>query len=382
MPVKNHDPDRDRLAIAALIVEDRLTQRQIAAITGKSQPEVSRLYREAWDRNLVVQEIRWPEGTDRSVVDEVAFENREELQMHLERLSKTTPGTRRAPFQKLHIVHGGSDEDEWELFGHKAALVVGSLARAANVVGVAWGRNIDRVVRSMPIQPPDQSKIVLPVAGEPHTHRAAKLGATDAAALLAEKFGSQRAEHLLGVGHRIPAHLAGPDQVETIRAYLASSSSYRNIFGPSDDPDGPLIDRLQMVLTGVGSTMTSEASLDPLYLETLESERAAEGVARSDPSLEQAAVGNVAGVWLPRDPQDEAAGAVVDRVNAHCFGISLASLQGCASRAVQQRAMKPGVVVVATEPAKAEAILAAVKAGVVSNLVVSRQLASSLLPSA
>jgi DNA-binding transcriptional regulator LsrR (DeoR family) len=380
MSIKNHDADRDRLAIAALIVEDRLTQRQIAAITGKSQPEVSRLYHEACDRGLVVEEIRWPEGTDRSVVDEVAFENREELQKHLERLSKTTRREGRPPFQKLHIVHGGSDEDEWELFGRKAALVVGSLARAATVVGVAWGRNIDRVVRSMPAQPPDPSKIVLPVAGEPLKHRAAKLGATDAAALLAEKFGSQRTEHLLGVGHRIPAHLADPVQVKTIRDYLASSSSYVNIFGPSDDPAGPLIDRLQMVLTGVGSTETSQASDDPLYAETLESENAAT-VARSEPSLEEAAVGNVAGVWLPRDPQDDAAGAVVDRVNAHWFGISLASLQGCALRAVQQRAAKPGVVVVATEPAKAEAILAAVKAGVVSNLVVSRQLANSLLPS-
>lgn len=381
MPMKNQDLDRDRLVIASLAIDQHLTQRQIAAITGKSQPEVSRLYREAREIGLVEQKVLWPKGTDPSIVDDVAFEGREELQRRLERLSKTMLGISRAPFQKLHIVHGGSDQDAWELFGRIAGQVVGTLARSANIVGVAWGRNIDRVVRSMPTQPPDQSKIVLPVAGEPHTHRAAKLGATDAAALLAEKLGSQRAEHLLGVGHRIPADLADPDQVATIRAYLASSSSYRNIFGPCDDEASPLIDRLQMVLTGVGSTMTSQTSQDPLYLETLESEKAAK-VARSEPSLEAAAVGNVAGVWLPRDPEDEAAGRVVDRVNAHWLGISLASLQGCALRAVEPNAVKPGVVVVATEHEKAEAVLAAVKVGVVSNLVVSRQLANSLLLSA
>lgn len=383
MPTRDRDHDHAMLAIAALAVEDGLTQRQIAAVTGKSQPEVSRLYREACDSGVVVQEVRWPEGVDRSVVDEVAFADREELQRYLERLGKTSFETvmGRGPFQKVHIVHGGSEEDDWELWGRKAALVVGLLTRAADVVGVAWGRNIDRVLRSMPTQPSDPAKVFLPVAGEPLTHRAAaNMGATDAADLLAKRFGSHLEEHLLGVGHRIPADLADPDQVRTIRAFLGSGSSYRHIFGPSDDPAGPLIGRLEMVLTGVGSTETSQASRDPLYLETLDSEAASKDVAGSEPSLEEAAVGNVAGIFLPRDPTNDAACKVVERVNEHWFGISLESLQGCARRGIEQRPWKPGVVVVAAEPAKAGAVVAAVKAGVVSNLVVSRQLASSLLP--
>jgi len=377
VPNKNPDNERDRLAVAVLTVEHGLTQREIAGITGKSQPEVSRLYRQACESGLVVQEVRWPDGQDHSVVDEVAFEGRDELQKRLERLSKSS-GARRPLFQKLHIVYGGSDLDDWELFGRKAGVEVGLLARDADVIGVAWGRNVARVVKSMPNQPSTPDKIVIPVAGEPLTHRA-EVGATAAAELLANRFGANVAEHLYGVGHRIPAHLAQPDQVKTIRAYLASSSSYRNIFGPSDEREVPLIDRLDMVLTGVGSTETSQASSDPLYLETVAAERAEKTRAR-EPSLTDAAIGNVSGWWLPRDPADKAASSVVARVNEHWFGISLASLQGCARRAVGGRSPKPGVVVVAAEPTKAETILAAVQAGVVSNLVVSRQLATSLLP--
>ena len=385
MAPPDRDHERTLLAIAALAVEDGLTQREIAAVTGKSQPEISRLYRDACDSGLVVQEVRWPDDIDRSVVDEVAFADREELQQHLERLGRTSFATQmgRGPFQKVHIIHGGSEEDDWELWGRKAGLVVGLLARTARVVGVAWGVNIDRVVRSMPTQPADPDKVCLPVAGEPLQRRAKRLGATQAAELLAKKFDAKLEEHLLGVGHRIPRDLADPEQVKTIRAYLASSPSYRHIFGSGENDGGPLIETLEMVLTGLGSTETSQASEDPLYLDTLDSEAAADdGEADSSPKLENAAVCNVAGIFLPRDPKDVAACEVVARVNANWLGISLDSLQGCARRAIGERPWKPGVVVVAAEPAKAEAVLAAVKAGVVSNLVVSRQLASSLLPMA
>jgi DNA-binding transcriptional regulator LsrR (DeoR family) len=384
MVAPDRDHERTLLAIAALAVEDGLTQREIAAVTGKSQPEISRLYREACDSGLVVQEVRWPDDIDRSVVDEIAFADREELQQHLERLARTSFETRmgRGPFQKVHIIHGGSEEDDWEIWGRKAGLVVGLLARTARVIGVAWGVNIDRVVRSMPTQPADPDKVCLPVAGEPLQRRAKRLGATQAAELLAKKFGAKLEEHLLGVGHRIPRELADPEQVKTIRAYLASSPSYRHLFGSGENNAEPLIETLEMVLTGLGSTETSQASRDPLYLDTLDSEAAADGEADGGPRLQDAAACNVAGIFLPRDPADVAACEVVARVNANWLGISLDSLQGCARRAIVERPWKPGVVVVAAEPAKAEAVLAAVKAGVVSNLVISRQLASSLLPRA
>jgi DNA-binding transcriptional regulator LsrR (DeoR family) len=252
------------------------------------------------------------------------------------------------------------------------------MARGAGVIGVAWGRNVNRVVKTMNMQPGDPSKVVLPVAGEPFKYRAAKVGATDAAHALAQKFGTRNVEHLLGVGARLPSHLAGAENVATIRAYLASSPSYQRIFGPVEDPKGPLIDRLDMVLTGIGSTSTSEAAADPLYLETVEAE-AAKDSSMAEPTLQEAAIGNVAGWYLPKNVNNEAHCRVVERVNAHWFGIGFDSLRKCARRASSARPVRPGVVVVAAEPAKAEPVLAAVRAGIVSHLIVSRDLAEGLL---
>lgn len=364
-----------RLVVAALAVEDDLTQREIAAIIDKSQAEVSRLYRDAVARGWVHREVRWPDGANRAQVDGLVFKHRPELQSRLERLSRQAGEKGPVPFQKVHIVYG--EDAKWELFARRASVLVGDMLRGATVIGVAWGRNVDRVLKAMPNLPADPSKIVLPVAGEPFKYQA-QVGATDAAELLGTRLGTQKIEHLRGVGARLPPHLASPENITTIRAYLAASPSYGRIFGPNNDPDGPLIERLDLVLTGIGSTATSDASADPLYRETKEAE-AANCPGRGERSLEQAAVGNVGGWYLPKDVDSDADRRIVEGVNSHWFGIRIESLVGCAARASRSRPKRPGVVVVAPEPEKAETVLAAVRAGVVSQLIVSRRLAERLL---
>jgi hypothetical protein len=102
-PQGEQDGDRLRLVVAALAVEDELPQREIAMIIDKSQAEVSRLYRDAVARGWVLHEIRWPEGTDRRLVDDAVFKDRPELQSRLERLSKQPGEKKRGAFQKLSL---------------------------------------------------------------------------------------------------------------------------------------------------------------------------------------------------------------------------------------------------------------------------------------
>ena len=152
------------------------------------------------------------------------------------------------------------------------------------------------------------------------------------------------------------------------RELAGYSDSYQQIFGR---PGGPLIDRVAMILTGIGDVRTSKrageraSQSDPLYLETAKAE---------DPEVLGLAVGNIGGVWIARDDLTDQDRRKVEQVNERWLGAQHADFRRCSLNAVPGQ--RPGVVVLAVEPEKAGIILEALY--LVNVLIISRQLAETL----
>ena len=125
-----------------------------------------------------------------------------------------------------------------------------------------------------------------------------------------------------------------------------------------------------MILTGLGNVDTSKRDIagisDPWYTETEE----AEGV-----NVLDLAVGNIGGVWIAKNEISDGDKERVAKVNERWLGAQYGDFRGCALNAdLLQR--RPGVVVVAVEPDKADIVLETLH--LINVLIVSRLLADEL----
>ena len=100
-----------------------------------------------------------------------------------------------------------------------------------------------------------------------------------------------------------------------------------------------------------------------------------ETVEAEGPNVLDLAVGNIGGVWIAKNeisPEDK---EQVARVNERWLGAQYGDFLGCALNADLQH-RRPGVVVVAVEPDKADIVLETLH--LINVLIVSRQLADEL----
>ena len=124
------------------------------------------------------------------------------------------------------------------------------------------------------------------------------------------------------------------DQGRIARELARYSDNYQAIFGR---PGSPLIDRVAMILTGIGDVRTSKrageqaSQSDPWYLETAK----AEDPTAEDPKVLGLTVGNVGGVWIARDNLPEQDRLEVQQVNDRWLGAQHADFRRCSLNAVR-----------------------------------------------
>lgn len=176
---------------------------------------------------------------------------------------------------------------------------------------------------------------------------------------------------LRGVQARIPRSVHDHDGGQIARELIRYSNDYRLIFGAPDSDETPLISEVPMILTGIGNADTSNRNVagvgpDPLYLETVEAE---------EPNILDLAVGNIGGVWIAKNEISETDKDRVAKVNERWLGAQYDHFRGCSLNADMLH-RRPGVVVVAVEPDKADIVLEALH--LINILIVSRQLADEL----
>ena len=366
-----------------------LTQREIgdrANLGGQAQ--VSRLLTLARERGYLREVFEFPPGLaeeERQRVKDSFFRLHSELESSLKERARELNAARSdggSPFKRLHVVAApGLDGDElareraFQSFGANAAEIVAGYIDEASACSVAWGRTISvtvRHVRSRPAAPGQaMDKLFMPIAGEPTNYEPNGVSPSDAAQTLAAAWPGSEHLSLRGVQARIPKSVYEKDSRNIARELVGYSRNYRRIFGTPGSADRPLIAQVPMMLTGIGDVRTSERAseaagwADPWYMETSEAE------SRDVLAL---AVGNLGGVWLTRSDAHADDKHKVEQVNERWLGAQHNDFKRCSLNS--DMPTRPGVVVVAVEPEKAEIVLEALY--LINVLIVSRQLADAL----
>src|ERR1700733_6444762 len=365
-----------------------LTQEQIAVRAGLgAQANVSKLLKEAHAHQILQEVFRFPPDLSPEEQLEVVnsfFDRHGHLQEALARRSRRLSTERSgggSPFKRLHVVaaHGIENENDARVranaiksFGMNAAGIVSSYIDDVDMCCVAWGRTIAATVEYVPrSNTSNWAKRFIPIAGEPTNHKPSGVSPSDAAWRLSLAWPGSTSLSLMGVQARIPKSVDDHGGGPIARELISFSNSYREIFGPADSGEAPLISEVPMILTGIGNVDTSQRTIagvgpDPWYLETVEAE---------EPNVLEFAVGNIGGVWIAKDDIAEDDKKRVAEVNERWLGAQYEDFTGCSQGADLAR-HRPGVVVLAVEPDKADIILEALH--LINVLIVSRQLAEKL----
>jgi DNA-binding transcriptional regulator LsrR (DeoR family) len=253
----------------------------------------------------------------------------------------------------------------------------------SELIGVMYGRTAREVVagikkryRQRPPRP--KGLRVIPVCAEPlHLHNAeldSRFSSTYLAAELHESLTGQAPKDLPSL-RGVPAYVAadfGKATLAAIREFVSRVPGYRRIFieGTHADPR-PLIERVDTILTGIG-TPTRKGT----YLGAFIRERLAQETTVSLEDLRRWVFGDIGGVLLSRPGLDAKARKAVEAMNAGLLCLTAEHFRDTAKRASQSG--KPGCVVVAGGRGKGEVVCAAVQLGMVNELVVNGECAAAL----
>ena len=363
---------------AAYLYSQGNDQAKIGTVLGVSQGEVSRLLsvarREGWIQTRCVL----PEGAV-GAVEQLVFTGRNELRDKLRREAERHGAV---PVREIRVLHSGgeaADAAGWdarlERFGRLAAARLQELVPRMGLVGVTWGKTIARVVDGLRLLNPHAPQLprpvrFIPLTGEPLTYPDPETSSSTLAHRLGEIFapGLHAFHSLAAVPAFIPAKFTRKSQT-TIRDFIAEIAGYRLIFeraDPAGRPQEPLVDRLDAIITGVGTVSPGVSG------RLLDDRIMAEGVTKEQ--LQERAVGDIGGVFLPRVARDR----VVRGINERWTGVRLEHILRCAQVAAHDHT-RAGVVVVAMGQAKAQITLESVRAGLITELILDHDLARALL---
>lgn len=292
----------------------------------------------------------------------------------VERLLKLRPksldGLIRPPLREIRVVMGRSQKE----FGAEAAAHVAHFINNANIVGVAWGTDVSSVVDGLEEAleaawswEPKASVRCFPVRGEPLGQ--SPLG--ESPSRLCE-----RLNELMSRGSGPPAlSLAGvPAMVPPLKGnVVAKLRLLAEIFGQFQDfqeiaiGETALLAKMDTCLTSANGLR----DLSPWTRKCLTSDRSTNMW-----PLEQLLAGDVAGCALYKSGLTRGQRRSVDMLDRRWIGLQRSQLERTAADAF--RLGRPGVILCASHPKKAEAVLRACELKLVSRLIISTQLAQEI----
>lgn len=384
-------PLEDDLAVLAMKVAclkcEGIQQREIATLLGiKSQAAVSRLLKVAREEGWIIERPNLPDGRTAADLGIGAIDagDLNKLEKGLNKLAVNSDGRR---LSQVHVLHSGDkNEERLKRFAASAAQRVisllerfaGSAAQRSTsppelpICGVSWGRTVSHVVAAVVKCHPEadsrhRSIGFIPVAGEKWTRTQQEgISPSVAAKQLAHSF-CHPAElkkepplSLQGIPVRIPKELHSHTAV--IQRFLNACDAYNSIF-----TDPKKIARIEALITGIGDTDSENAHGDPAFQETVRLEDI------NPDKLTELAIGNLAGVWFPRRKETA---KKIREINSRWLGIAEEHIVSCAKQPELDET-RPGVMVFAAGPDKAEIILKAM--GKVNQLFIDQTLAEALL---
>lgn len=373
------DHELRRLAVAKLLAENRLPQEAIAKALRTSQTSVSRIVRELRESNQI-QEVTTIDPALRNSPEWRAMENElfrsTELRDKVARLSRDY-----AKHFQLHLVSIPDGQtltsgDVMSHFGRAAAAVVSSLLCSATNVGISCGRTIHAMVQALSRSTQHQCRVI-PILGEPvhlrsHDQSPLYSATSQAEAMQMALHGTLDRESPVLRG--VFAYLARRFRGDRIQALFDEVPGYHAIF---KKPQGQReIDRLEMILTGVGIVAADDEHLrGTLIKERLEQEDV-EGLGSkrvNANALDQIVHGDLAGILIPRDHCRES--PLVNELNTGLLGLQSQHLQHVCKKV---QVGKPGVVLLAFGERKIQLVRRAIERGIVTTLITTEPFARAL----
>lgn len=349
---------------------------EIAERLDLSPSRISRLLADAREAGMLR-----PEVFDRSMIDDETFARVEErIGLPSDLRQRINAVSDKPLLQEVRIVFGEdteAPEDNQESrnrarrnFGNEAAAHICHYLRMSKVVGIAWGRDCAAVLRAVPAQwwgKKDEEITVFPVRGEPiGYHDLDYSPSTLAGELQRQLTGSINALSLLGIPAIVPPLDPNPAEDRRLRddleRYFLKFEDYQKICGSSPC----LLDEVRCIVCSCGPV----DALSPF------TRRCFDTSLPPDPkTLEQAIVGDIAGVLLPRS---SASAGTVGMWNERWIGIKRTHFEACVVRAADRPKDCAGPVLCAWDAAKAEAVVEACCRNLVSRLVLSSAIAAEV----
>ncbi|MEP6756687.1 MAG: sugar-binding domain-containing protein [Chthonomonadales bacterium] len=254
------------------------------------------------------------------------------------------------------------------------------LATGPHVVGINWGWSVRQCITNLQPTAPNPELQFLPMVGnlsldetDPHFEEAIECSSNRLAQAAATAFGAPRAPRLSTpayIPRRFHKDRAG---LLAIRDFIQNDTSYRRIFG--DDTQSGLIDQVDTILTGLTSL---DVRTLPLYRPNLITEDDIPVLHRAG-VLGDIALHLVASLTVPSETAKVAEGReLVKTLNDLIVGASPDDFLRVAQRARGVNPKGLGVVVVAVGPWKAPILTAAIRMGVINELVTDQETAQSI----
>jgi DNA-binding transcriptional regulator LsrR (DeoR family) len=290
---------------------------------------------------------------------------------------------------RLEVVDSFRSDNPVE-FGRTAAPIVTKLLRNAGRIGVGCGRSIDAVVRSLPpLAPTGRSRTsklldlrIVPIIGEPNHLQNRDQDRVYSASLVAEAMQQSllgKTDPSMPVLRGVPAYVARRFRTNEVRQMFEEIPGFHEIFGgPASEAE-----HLDCVITGVGIVAPEsrhEKVRGTMIKEYLEQEGKpflkAERVTAKQ--LDAWTVGQISGILLPRFgihvPK------IVNQLNDGLTGLRERHLRMVCERADQASGSvkPPGCIVLAFGDRKVSAVANAIRRGIVTTLVTTRDFAERL----
>lgn len=251
----------------------------------------------------------------------------------------------------------------------QAARIIHELLEPAQRIGVAWGRTLAAIVRSLSdLGRPSRGtrKQFFPLRGDPMGRTSSDVSASFLVERLHAWFECRGApSSLQGVPALVPYPLA--DTYRHIEKLASFSPTFRRIYLGEPPGSTPEIERLDAIVTACGAITEGISPITSALLDLLQLNDIAKW----------SVLGDVAGCLIPHPNARAADVRRIERCNDLWIGLKTSHLRGCATRAVDEKT--PGVILIASgHRQKARLALEAVRAGLVSWLLIDHICAEHL----
>ena len=360
---------RKLLAVAHLLSQGK-QQKDIGDALGISQAEVSRASAKVRENKWLVTEVHFPDNISEIEKEEIrnlVFGQIDELKNKTEIAAHRSDN--RVPIDEISVIYvSSSNKEPRAKFYRDASEYLIRLMLDSDVCAVSWGKTIAGLVKEISqSRCPKRDITFFPTSGEPMNTLERGISPTDASHQLADAFKSETHKlSLQGLPARVPSQLSR--NMDVIQQFIRTSDDYNRIFAPIDG-ESPLVEIADTIITGVGD---ADASDDDPWIHESDKKELAENPGIKISSV---SVGNIGGVWLPKPDARSNHKRIVEEFNDRWLGVKKQHFESCCKKAAGKK--RPGVVVVAFEPEKAEILRASL--GMVNRLIISQKLAERLL---